>query len=86
MRGKKYPEKLVHRKTVLVEYGCEPKKLPWLRAFTGDPADNIPKIPIRVTKKFKEQLLKSIKKADSFPDVFDGEFDEAYKRLWKTSS
>lgn len=84
MRGKKYPEKLVHRKTVLVEYGCEPKRIPWLKAFTGDPADNIPKIPVRLTKKFKNQLLKAIKKADSFEEVFNGDFDTAYAKAMES--
>ena len=84
MRGKKYPEKLVHRKTVLVEFGVEPAKLPWMRAFTGDVADNIPKIPVRLTKKFKIQLVKAIKKASSFEEVFSGDFDAAYAKAMES--
>jgi len=79
MRGKKYPEKLVHRNQVLFEYGVEPKKLPWFRAFTGDVSDNIPKIPLRVTKKFKTQLKGSIKQATCFAEVFEGDFDKKYR-------
>lgn len=78
IKGKKHPERVVHRKQVLVEYGLEPKKLPWLKAFTGDTADNIPKIPTRLTKKFKQQLVTAIKAADCFADIFEAEYDKKY--------
>jgi len=80
VRGKKYPERLIHRKTILAQYGLEPAKLPWLKAFTGDVSDNIPKIPIRLTQKFKQQLREAVKTADDFEDIFRASFDSNYSK------
>jgi DNA polymerase-1 len=80
VRGNKIPQKVVDRDIVLEEFGCEPQKLKLLKAFTGDSSDNIPKVPIRMTKKFKEPFFKIINKVTTINEFYSliSLFDEKY--------
>lgn len=60
VHGKKIPERIIDRDGVLEEFGCPPDKVVVCKSFLGDTSDNIPKLPIRFTKSFKEQFYKAL--------------------------
>lgn len=70
VRGQKIPQQIIDRDSVIEEFGCEPSKLKLLKAFKGDNSDNIPKCPIRFTKKFKEPFYKAINQSNSLDDFY----------------
>jgi len=60
IRGKEIPEKIIGEEEVIEEFGCKPSSVILFKVFKGDSSDNIPKIDIRFTKNFKQQLYKAI--------------------------
>lgn len=69
--GKQIPEKIVDRDAVIEEYGCTPDKLRIYKAFMGDKSDNIPKCPIRFTKKFKAGFFAALAKSYDIKDFYE---------------
>lgn len=81
VRGQKVPQKIVDRDSVIEEFGCAPEKLKLFKAFKGDNSDNIPKCPVRFTKKFKEQFFQLINKCNTIEDFYNNIeiFDKKYQ-------
>ena len=73
VHGNKIPRKVIDRDEVIEEFGVAPDKVMLLKAFKGDNSDNIPKIGIRFTKKFKEPFFKAI--------ILSSSLDEFYTHL-----
>jgi len=70
IRGKEIPEKIIGETEVFEEFKCEPRKVILLKAFKGDSSDNIPKINIRFTPKFKEQLYKILERSSDIESFY----------------
>lgn len=56
IRGKKHPRKIIDESGVVEHFGCTPDRVVVYRSFKGDASDNIPKLPIRFTAKFRQQF------------------------------
>jgi len=80
VHGRKIPQKIVTRDEVLEEFGTPPEKIILLKAFRGDTSDNIPKLPVRFTKKFKEPFYKVILLSETLDDFYShlDLFDKKY--------
>jgi DNA polymerase-1 len=85
--GKTQPEKIIDFDTVIEEFGCHPAKIVLYKAFRGDTSDNIPKLPIRFTKKFKESFYKvlyissSVESFYKHIDTFDVKYRDELLRF-----
>jgi DNA polymerase I len=79
--GKEIPEKIVCEGDVVEEFGCSPLKTLILKAFRGDASDNIPKIPLRFTKKFKECFTKALDLSSNVEEFYSHVdlIDDKYK-------
>ena len=80
IHGNKIPRKVVTRDEVMEEFGTIPEKVITLKAFQGDPSDNIPKLPIRFMPKFKKSLFEALTLSSSLDDFYSHLllFDEKY--------
>jgi len=47
------------------------EKIPMLKSFTGDASDNIPKIPVRLAKNFKNALIYCVDNSNSIEDLYN---------------
>ena len=81
VKEKKIPEKIVDRDLVMEEFGCSPEKVILCKSFLGDHSDNIPKLPIRFVKNFKEDFYKLLLKSKDVNDFYTNInlFDDKYK-------
>jgi len=81
VRGKEIPRQVITEMEVVNEFGVLPNKLILVKTFMGDKSDNIPKLPVRFTKKFKEIFYKKIKESKSLEDFYSkiDNFDEKYR-------
>ena len=81
VRGTKIPQVIVDRDHVIEEFGCSPEKLKLLKAFKGDTSDNIPKCPVRFTKKFKEPFYNILSQVNSIDEFYSqiSSFDKKYQ-------
>lgn len=71
VHGKKIPERLIDRDGVIEEFGCPPNRVVVCKSFLGDSADNIPKLPIRFTKGFKEQFYKVLLNSETVAQFYE---------------
>lgn len=79
--GKRYEEQMVDRDIVLEDYGCPPEKVVLVKSFRGDASDNIPKAPVRFTKKFKGQFYDAIMASENVEHFYSNleVFDPKYQ-------
>ena len=81
VRGNKIPRLMVGRDEVMEEFGVPPEKVALFKAFRGDISDNIPKLNIKFTKKFKEPFFKALLSSDTISEFYDclDLFDDKYR-------
>lgn len=81
IRGVSQPEKIITKAEAEEHFGCIPAKIPLVKAFKGDPSDNIPKLNITFGKKFKEQFFRVVGKSISLEDFYSNleDFDADYR-------
>lgn len=80
VQGNVIPEKIIKYNDVIEEFGCEPYKVVLFKAFRGDTSDNVPKLPIRFTKKFQKTFYEVLRISDNV-DAFYANmnyFDKKY--------
>jgi len=70
VHGNKIPRKIVDRDDVIEEFGTTPEKLILFKAFRGDSSDNIPKLPIRFTKKFKDPFYTALAGSSTLDEFY----------------
>lgn len=70
-RERIYPEKEIREEEVIEEFGVGPNKVALLKAFKGDTSDNIPKLPIRFAKKFKEAFFNIIERSETVEEIYE---------------
>ena len=80
VRGNKILRKIVDRDDVIEEFGTTPEKLILFKAFRGDNSDNIPKLPIRFTKKFKDPFYAALAVSSTLDEFYSHlqSFDKKY--------
>jgi DNA polymerase-1 len=80
VRGVKVPRKIIDRDEVIEEFGTTPEKLILYKTFRGDTSDNIPKLNIRFTKKFKEPFFKVLTISNTLDEFYSHieMFDKKY--------
>lgn len=80
-KNKVIPEKLIGRDEVIETFECPPEKVALLKAFKGDTSDNIPRIPLKMTKKFKGQFLPVLMGSDSIDEIYSklSRLDKKYR-------
>lgn len=65
-----YPEEKIGPEEATSEFGLPPNKLALLKAFKGDSSDNIAKLPLRFSKKFKEAFYQLIKRSETIDEIY----------------
>jgi len=80
VRGNEIPREIIQENEVIEEFGCTPGRVILVKGFKGDASDNIPKLPIRFSQKFKKTFYSVITKSKTVDDFYSylDEFDEKY--------